>query len=212
MIKLNKIFKTFDSNLALKDINLYIKKGDKTLIAGQNGAGKSTLLKVILGELHPTKGEILVNGINPFADRKLALSNISFVPQLPPPLKLNLAEISAYVNTTTGAKFEDIKRYCQLLNFDIQIEKKKPFFKLSGGMKQKFLIALALARKSEILIFDEPTANLDFKARQSFLNLIKSEFISKTLIIISHRLSEIEGITNRIVELDLGEIVKDENI
>lgn len=212
MIKLSKISKKFGKHLALNDLNLHIKKGDRTLIAGQNGAGKSTLLKVILGELHPSNGEILVNSHDPFKDRKNALSSLSFVPQTSPPLKLNLVEIMSYANATTKVKLSDVERFCNALKLDLKAEGKKPFYKLSGGMKQKFLISLALARNSEILIFDEPTANLDSLARANFLELIKSKFLNKTLIIISHRLSEIEGIANRVVELDLGSIIKDENI
>ncbi|NLY03940.1 MAG: ATP-binding cassette domain-containing protein [Campylobacter sp.] len=212
MIKLTKITKKFGAHLALNDINLNIHKGDRVLLAGQNGAGKSTLLKVMLGELYPDAGEILVNSYSPFKNRKKALSSLAFVPQSAPPLKLNLAEISKYANATSNAKFSDIENFCNLLNLDISKELLKPFYKLSGGMKQKFLISLALARNSEILLFDEPTANLDTEARSKFLDLIKTKFLDKTILVISHRLSEIEGIANRVVELDLGEIVKDQTL
>lgn len=70
MIKLNNISKRFDKNSVLKNINLEIKDGEKVLITGQNGAGKSTLLKIILGEIIPNSGQVFVNNINPFKDRK----------------------------------------------------------------------------------------------------------------------------------------------
>lgn len=212
MIKLNNISKRFDKNSVLKNINLEIKDGEKVLITGQNGAGKSTLLKIILGEIIPNSGQVFVNNINPFKDRKKALFHIAFTPQLPPPLKLNLKDICFYAAKTTGSEQKKIDSFAKILNFDLEKEFKKPFYKLSGGMKQKFLIALALARDTEILIFDEPTANLDTVSREIFLNLIKEKFSKNTIITISHRIDEVKNITTKIIEMDLGEICSQKEI
>lgn len=212
MIKLKNISKKFGKKLVLDSVNLEIKDCEKVLIVGQNGAGKSTLLKVILGELIPNNGDVLVNGFNPFNDRKNALKHLAFVPQLPPPLKLTLKEICYYAEVTSGVKMDEILRYTSYLHFDLKSEFKKPFYKLSGGMKQKFLISLALARNSSVLIFDEPTANLDKNSREVFLNLLKNEFLNKTIINISHRLDEVRNFTTSLIELDLGVIVKNERV
>jgi len=98
------------------------------------------------------------------------------------------------------------------LGLDIGKNVKKPFQKLSGGMKQKLLIALALARQPDVLIMDEPAANLDPQGRQAFfLQLIRS-LEKTTMLLSSHRVDEIINLINRIVEMDYGKIVQDERI
>lgn len=88
----------------------------------------------------------------------------------------------------------------------------KSFFKLSGGMKQKMLIAISLAKKSEIIIYDEPTANLDPKARDNFYRLLKENENGKISLFVSHRLDEIKDIVNRQIYMDLGKVLSDEKI
>ena len=79
-------------------------------------------------------------------------------------------------------------------------------------MKQKLLIAIALARKSTLFVFDEPTANLDPKAREHFYKLLRSIDYPHSTIFITHRLEEIETLANRKIYMDLGKIVEDEAI
>ena len=88
----------------------------------------------------------------------------------------------------------------------------KSFFKLSGGMKQKMLIAISLAKKSNIIIYDEPTANLDPKARDDFYRLLKQNEDDKILLFVTHRLDEVKDIVNRQVYMDLGKIISDEKV
>ena len=86
----------------------------------------------------------------------------------------------------------------------------KSFFKLSGGMKQKLLIAISLAKKSNIIIYDEPTANLDPKARDDFYRLLEQNEDQKTLLFVTHRLEEVKELVNRQIYMDMGKIVSDE--
>ena len=79
-------------------------------------------------------------------------------------------------------------------------------------MKQKFLIALAFGRASKAMIFDEPTANLDPSARERFKTLLRKYAKDKSLIFISHRLDEVEGLVKRMICMDLGRIVDDKNV
>ncbi|ARR01085.1 MULTISPECIES: ATP-binding cassette domain-containing protein [Campylobacter] len=209
MIKIENITKKFGSQIILNNINLNIQDSQKLLIMGQNGAGKSTLMKVILGEIICDNGSISIDGIDPIKDRKNALKYLSFVPQTPPPLRLSVSDLCHYCVSSTKANLNDIISYLKELDLEYKKEYKKPFYKLSGGMKQKVLIALALARESKTIMFDEPTANLDPKAREKFMDILNSKFQSHTLIFISHRVSEVKGIVNRIVEMDLGNIIKD---
>ena len=84
--------------------------------------------------------------------------------------------------------------------------------RLSGGEKQKLLIGSALGRDAEILIMDEPAANLDPEARQVFFNLLAERLDRVTMIISSHRLDEVAALVNRVVELDHGEVVLDDHV
>lgn len=209
MIEIENVTKKFGTQTVLDNINLTINKGQKVLIAGQNGAGKSTLMRAILGQIIYQSGCIKINGIEPTKNREEALQNLSFVPQTPPSIKLSVEELCDYSIKSTNTTLEAITKYLDELNLSYTNESKKQFYRLSGGMKQKILIAIALARNSDIVLFDEPTANLDQDARNKFLSILMSKFTDKTIIFISHRLSEVKGMVGRIVEMDLGRIADD---
>ncbi len=212
MIEIKRAVKKFMGVKVLDDVTLSIKSGDKIAMMGPNGAGKTTLVRSILGFYHLDGGEIRVNGYIPTKNRTAILKDISFIPQTPPPIKLSVEELSEYVSKSSGISFYDIKRESEKMEFDIFKNRKKPFYKLSGGMKQKFLIAIALAKKSSLLIFDEPTANLDPKAREKFYSLLTGLDEKCSTIYITHRLEEIEGLVNRKIYMDLGKVVEDEKI
>ena len=152
----------------------------------------------------------MVNGLNPINDRVKVLQNISFVPQLPPPIKLNIDELMQYVCMSTDIDKELIEHYANEMKLDIKSNLYKSFFKLSGGMKQKLLIAISLAKKSSIVIYDEPTANLDPKARDDFYRLLKKNEDEKVLLFVTHRLEEVQELVNRQIYMDLGKVVSDE--
>ncbi|MCK9257448.1 MAG: ABC transporter ATP-binding protein [Sulfurospirillaceae bacterium] len=210
MIEVKNLTKVFGSQKSLDDISLNMKAGDRVIVMGQNGAGKTTLVRAILGEYIPTKGEVSIEGYNPTKQRDVALANIGFVPQLPPPIKLSVQELIRYATISSGASKEKIIEVCEFMDLEIKSHMKKLFFKLSGGMKQKLLIAIALARDPKIFIFDEPTANLDPHGREKFYELLQKYKEDKLMIFISHRLEEIGDLVNKRVEMDLGKVVKDE--
>ena len=88
----------------------------------------------------------------------------------------------------------------------------RPFVRLSGGMKQKLLIAIALGRDARVLILDEPAANLDPAARKVFFELLAERVQDATMLISSHRLNEVSSLVNRVIELDLGRVVLDDRV
>ena len=212
MIILKDITKAFGSQKILQNVNLSIEKGQKTVVLGQNGAGKSSLMRTILGEYIPTSGSVAIDGFDSFKQRSRALRGISFVPQTPPPLKLSLNELIYFAERTADASRADIVKFCGEMELDLGSNLNKPFHKLSGGMKQKFLIALAFGRASKAMIFDEPTANLDPSARERFKTLLHNYAKDKSLIFISHRLEEVGGLVKRMISMDLGRIVDDKNV
>ena len=212
MIEIKNVSKKFADQFVLKDIDLNILDGEQVLFVGQNGAGKSSLMRTILGEYIPTSGSVAIDGFDSFKQRSRALRGISFVPQTPPPLKLSLNELIYFAERTADASRADIVKFCDEMELDLSSNLNKPFHKLSGGMKQKFLIALAFGRASKAMIFDEPTANLDPSAREHFKTLLRKYAKDKSLIFISHRLDEVEGLVKRMISMDLGRIVDDKNV
>ena len=212
MIEIKNVSKKFANQFVLKDIDLNIDDGEQVLFVGQNGAGKSSLMRTILGEYIPTSGSVAIDGFDSFKQRSRALRGISFVPQTPPPLKLSLNELIYFAERTADASRAGIVKFCDEMELDLSSNLNKPFHKLSGGMKQKFLIALAFGRASKAMIFDEPTANLDPSAREHFKTLLRKYAKDKSLIFISHRLDEVEGLVKRMICMDLGRIVDDKNV
>ena len=212
MIEIKNVSKKFADQFVLKDIDLNIAGGEQVLFVGQNGAGKSSLMRTILGEYIPTSGSVTIDGFDSFKQRSRALRGISFVPQTPPPLKLSLNELIYFAERTADASRAGIVKFCDEMELDLGSNLNKPFHKLSGGMKQKFLIALAFGRASKAMIFDEPTANLDPSAREHFKTLLHNHAKDKSLIFISHRLDEVEGLVKRMICMDLGRIVDDKNV
>ena len=211
MIEIKNLSKKFEKTLSLDNVNLEFVKGDAVALMGANGAGKTTLIRSILGYYHPSSGSVTVHGLDPIKERTEVLKHISFVPQLPPPIKLSLGELIYYVCQSSGVDEKKIYHYAQRMKLDIKVNLGKSFFKLSGGMKQKLLIAISLAKESEIVIYDEPTANLDPKARDDFYALLQESKNEKLSLFVTHRIEEVESIVNRQIYMDLGKVVSDEN-
>ena len=212
MIKVINLSKKFGSHLSLDAVNIEFNVNDSVALMGANGAGKTTLIRSILGYYHPNSGGVRVNGLDPIKERTEVLKHVSFVPQLPPPIKLSVNELISYVCKSSGVDEKRIYHYANEMKFDIRSNLSKSFFKLSGGMKQKLLIAISLAKESEIVIYDEPTANLDPKAREDFYTLIQESKKEKLALFVTHRIEEVQAIVNRQVYMDLGKVVSDEKV
>ncbi|MBP7783638.1 MAG: ABC transporter ATP-binding protein [Aliarcobacter sp.] len=212
MIQVKNLTKKFSSHISLDNVNIEFNKNEYIALMGPNGAGKTTLIRSILGYYHPNSGGVLINGLDPIKERIKVLEHISFVPQLPPPIKLSLSELMKYIQASSDVEKELIMHYANEMKLDIKENLNKSFFKLSGGMKQKMLIAISLAKKSNIIIYDEPTANLDPKARDDFYRLLKQNEDDKILLFVSHRLDEIKDIVNRQVYMDLGKVISDDRV
>ncbi len=212
MIQVENLTKKFGKTVSLDNVSVQFNRGDAIALMGANGAGKTTLIRLIMGYYHPSNGQVRINGLDPIKERVDILHSVSFVPQLPPPIKLSLAELIAYICKSSGVDKELIYHYAHKMKLDIKPNLNKSFFKLSGGMKQKFLIAVSLAKESDIMIYDEPTANLDPKARDDFYRLIKEKEENKLSLFVTHRIEEVQGIVNRQIYMDLGKITSDETI
>jgi len=212
LVVIKNVTKKFMGTKVLNNVTFNIQSGDRIAMMGPNGAGKTTIVRAMLGFYHIDGGEIKVEGFDPVKERVKVLKNISFIPQLPPPVKLSIDELLSFIAKSSGVDKDRIIEESLKMDLDIKQHFSKPFFKLSGGMKQKLLIAIAISKKSSLLIFDEPTANLDPKGRDKFYKLLEQIDPSCSTLFITHRLDEIEKLVNRKIYMDLGEIIEDEKI
>jgi len=211
LIEVKNLSKTFNNVKVIKDLSVAFNAGDRIALIGQNGAGKTTLIRCILG-LYTFEGFLEVLQKNPRTDREKILQEVGFVPQLPPPLKMTVSEIMDFFSVITKTDRDKFITIANDLKLDINEHLNKPFLKLSGGMKQKLLVSLALARNPKILLMDEPSANLDPEARKVLFKYLKELPENTLMILSSHRVDEISDLVNRLIEMDLGEIVVDKSL
>lgn len=211
MISFEQVSKQFRRVRVLNNIDLDINHGDRIALVGSNGAGKTTLIRCLLGEYN-FQGKITVDGLEPRANRTEVLKRIGFVPQLSPPLKMPVEQLIKFAAGVCESKPEKMLGICSLLGLDVEQIKRRPFNKLSGGQKQKLLISIALGRDTDLLVLDEPAANLDPEARHTFFQLLAEKQQHAAMIISSHRLDEVAALVNRVVELDQGDIVLNDHV
>ena len=211
MIALRNVTKTFKRVRVLDGLELHIDRGERVALVGSNGAGKTTLIRCLLGE-YVCAGSIKVDGMAPRQHRKEVLSRIGFVPQLPPPLKLRVGQIIRFVAALSQRESVRMETIAARLGLEVGKFRHQPFDKLSGGQKQKLLIAIAMGRETDILVLDEPAANLDPDARHKFFELLAERQNDAAIIISSHRLDEVASLVNRVVELDQGKVVLDDKV
>jgi ABC-2 type transport system ATP-binding protein len=211
MIRCENLSKSFKRARVLDGINLDIALGERIALIGSNGAGKTTLIRCLLGE-YVHDGKVSIDGRSPRTERTIVLGNIGFVPQLPPPLKMPVGQLIEFSAALSGADHQQIDDIAGRLGLDVNAIRARPFIKLSGGMKQKLLIAIALGRNAKLLIMDEPAANLDPAARKIFFDLLAERQQSATMIISSHRIDEVAALVNRVIEMDMGKVVLDDKV
>lgn len=210
-IQFQQVSKQFKKVSVLKNIDLTIDAGCRVALVGSNGAGKTTLIRCLLGEYH-CEGDVLVDGLEPRDNRQLVLKRVGFVPQLPPPLKMPVGQLMDFSASVCDADVDRMIHVAERLGLNVEQIKNRPFVKLSGGQKQKLLISIALGRDTDVLILDEPAANLDPEARHIFFQILAEKPAHTIMLISSHRLDEVASLVNRVVEMDQGEIVLDDHV
>lgn len=211
MIRCENLSKSFRRARVLDGINLDISLGERIALIGSNGAGKTTLIRCLLGE-YVHEGLVTIDGRSPRNERTAVLGSIGFVPQLPPPLKMPVGQLIEFSAALSGADPKNIDAIAGRLGLAVDDIRSRPFIKLSGGMKQKLLIAIALGRNAKLLIMDEPAANLDPEARKIFFDLLAERQQSATMLISSHRIDEVAALVNRVIEMDMGKVVLDDKV
>ena len=202
---------------ALRDICLNVNEGEFLGIAGHTGSGKSTLIQHFNGLLKPTSGEVIVDGVNingkeAKKELKALRMQVGIVFQYP---EYQLFEETVERDIAFGPRnlgLSDIEiqhrvaEAMDILKLSKKLRKKSPF-ELSGGQKRKIAIAGVLAMKPKYLILDEPTAGLDPKGREEFLELIADlHRQGLTVVMVSHSMDDIARYAQRMIVLKHGEI------
>lgn len=211
MIEVKQVSKSFGRTRVLESLSLDISSQQRVALVGANGAGKTTLIRSLLGQYN-YEGEIRIDGLSPRKDRREILMRTGFVPQLPPPLRLTVGQLIRFSAGLCGATPARMVEVAERLGLDAEALRNRSFAKLSGGQKQKLLISVALGRDTNLLILDEPAANLDPDARRTFFELLAERSQQATVLISSHRLDEVAQLVQRVVELDQGQVSLDDHV
>ncbi len=207
-IELRHVSKRYGKQLALGDVSLDIPHGARVALVGPNGSGKSTLLRCVMGLLS-CEGEVLLDGRAPFAHRNEIAARLAYVPQVAPQLGATVREVVRAVTTLRGLDPAHVAEVAGKLDLAVEPIASRPFRALSGGMKQKLLIALAFGADASLLILDEPTASLDERARTRFSALLDEAAGDATVLLCSHRAEEVQRMATRVVSLADGSIARD---
>lgn len=211
MISINRLSKRFRRTEVLRGVDLTINRGERIALIGANGAGKTTLIRCLLGE-YTHEGNVTIGGKSPRLEREEVLAHVGFVPQLPPPLKMPVSQLMKFAADLCGSEVAAMKQVAARLGLDTDRIASQPFVKLSGGQKQKLLISVALGRNADLLILDEPAANLDPEARHNLFQLLAERQEHAVMLISSHRLDEVASLVNRVVEMDQGAVTLDDRV
>jgi ABC-2 type transport system ATP-binding protein len=207
-IAVQNVCKTYAGVTALGGVSFAIPSGRKVALIGPNGSGKSTLTRIIMGML-TYQGEVLLDGRSPLRYRAELARRLAYVPQNAPQLAASVADVVEAVARIRELEEQPIIEMAARLDLDLPALADRPVRALSAGMKQKLLIALALASRAELLILDEPTASLDAGARAQFFRLFAETAGSATLLLCSHRLEEVQHLVDHVVSLENGRVVFD---
>jgi ABC-type multidrug transport system ATPase subunit len=207
-LEIEHLCKRFGSTEVLRDVSLVIPSGARAALIGPNGSGKSTLIRAVLGFV-TCEGSVLLDGKDPIDDRDSLARRVAYVPQVAPQLAAPVEEVIGTVAELRGLDCANIAEVAREMDLHVADLARRPFRALSGGMKQKLLIALALAADAELLVMDEPTASLDDVARASFVRLLEQRAARATILLCSHRLDEVRHLVGRVVTMAEGRVASD---
>jgi ABC-2 type transport system ATP-binding protein/nitrous oxidase accessory protein len=205
MITITNLSKRFGAFTAVDNLSFQVDARQALALWGPNGAGKTTVIKCLLGLLR-YDGQILVDGLDAHRQGKATRRLLGYVPQelsfYPDMDTLETAEFYARLKQAPAGRAAAV-----LAEVGLAEHAGKPVGALSGGMKQRLALGLALLTDPPTLVLDEPTSNLDAAARHQFLHLLSGvKAAGKTILFTSHRLEEIEALADQALVMDRGRL------
>ena len=219
MIRFKNISKIYNNNVkALSDVNVDIEKGEFVFLVGPSGSGKSTFIKMILKEVEPTNGKVIVGDTDlstltrkqiPYFRRKVGMvfQDFRLIPNL------NVYENVAFAMKVVEASPREIRKRVPMVLSLVGLSHKYKMFpnELSGGEQQRVSLARAIVNNPSLLIADEPTGNLDPETAKEIMTLLDD--INKagtTILMATHAKDIVDSMQKRVIAIEGGEIVRDE--
>ncbi len=212
-IEVRNLLKIYGEQKAVNNISFKVDKGEIVGFLGPNGAGKSTTMKIVTGYLQQNSGEAFVSGINVAEQPLEAKRKVGYLPEANALYyDMYIKEYLSFVAEIHGVKNEkaEIARVIDLVG--LKLESKKKIGQLSKGYKQRVGLAAALIHDPEVLILDEPTSGLDPNQIIEIRDVIKQQGKNKTVLFSSHILQEVEAICDRVIIINRGQLVADDNL
>ena len=212
MIEAAGLSKFYGDFAAIRDVTFSIPQGQVAAFLGPNGAGKSTTMKILTGYLAPSSGAARIAGLDVATDRIAAAERLGYLPENGPlypdmtPLSLLrfFGEGRGMSHALLRERIDAVVQQCSLDSVA-----HKPIGKLSKGFRQRVSMAQALLHDPEVLIMDEPTSGLDPNQIRGVRQLIRDLGQSKTVLVSTHILQEVEPVADRVLFIHDGKIVFD---
>lgn len=208
MLRAEELTRRYGERTILDRLDFEIERGERVALLGSNGAGKTTLFRCLLG-LIGFEGRLTVDGLEAGPAGREVRARVAYVPQVPPAFDLSLTGFLELFGGLRGIPVADVEQRLEELGLSLAETGARPLRALSGGMIQKAYLALALAADTPVLLLDEPTASLDPASRRDLLHHLTNVSRDTTMILASHRLEEIEPLTDRVMVLGAGRIAFD---
>jgi cell division transport system ATP-binding protein len=219
MIDFKNVTKVYNNNvLALSNLNIQIDKGEFVFLVGPSGAGKSTFIKMLLKEIDPTAGTVIVGGTDltklthkeiPYYRRKIGVvfQDFRLIPTL------NIFENVAFALRVIGASEREIQKKVPMVLSMVGLSKKRNAFphELSGGEQQRVSIARSIVNSPSLLIADEPTGNLDPETSLEIMDIISDiNRAGTTIVMATHAKDIVDTMKKRVIAIEKGTIARDE--
>ena len=202
ILECRDLTKKYGSNYALSGLNLVLERGQIAGLLGPNGSGKSTLIKLAAGVLHPTGGEILLNGEAPGVETKKIVSYLPDRNYLG--RQMRVSEVIDYYSTF----YENFRpeRASSMLD-SLEIDRRARLSSLSKGTLEKVQLILVMSRDADLYLLDEPIGGVDPAARDYILQTILINYNENATVLLStHLISDIENILDRVLFLRSGQL------
>lgn len=203
LLQLHHVTKKYKKHVAIDDVTLSLPAGKIIGLLGPNGSGKTTLIKLMNGLLHPTTGDIIIDGYRPSVETKKIVSYLPDTSYLRENMKIKdaLTLFEDFYNDFSREKAEHLLE-------DLDLNPDEQLKNLSKGNKEKVQLILVMSRQAKLYILDEPIGGVDPAAREYILRTIINNYCEDASVVIStHLIAEIEPILDEIVFLKEGKVI-----
>jgi ABC-2 type transport system ATP-binding protein len=215
MIEAVGLTKLFGSFVATQDVTFSVPRGQVAAFLGPNGAGKSTTMRLLTGYLAPTSGQSFIAGYDMATDRIAASQLIGYLPENGPLYnEMTPVGLLTYLGQARGMSAASLKKRLDFVRDKCALDEvwHKPIAKLSRGFRQRVGMSQALLHDPDVLILDEPTSGLDPNQVHEVRQLIRSLGATKTILLSTHILQEVQAVCSRVLLIHEGRIVFDGSV